>query len=118
MTHPLYQHSQRPSLPGKDLDKNGGGVLLGDCVGRRGGREQGGGDGGWPIGIEKKMNSTNEMSATTGRPLRADRYLTVLQLSISLLESLHKRLSRLFSIKYLRNVETIINENVSKLTKI
>ena len=75
MTHPLYQHSQRPSLPGKDLDKNGGGVLLGDCVGRRGGREQGGGDGGWPIGIEKKMNSTNEVSATTGRPLRADRYL-------------------------------------------
>ena len=64
------------------------------------------------------MNSANEVSATTGRPLRADRYLTVLQLSISLLESLHKRLSRLFSIKYLRNVETIINENVSKLTKI
>ena len=70
-----------------DLRKNGGGVLLGECVGRRGGRElQGGGlpfqpiriqknllKFSWPIRIQKKMNSTNEVLAPTGRPLGGDR---------------------------------------------
>ena len=53
-----------------DLRKNGGGVLLGECVGRRGGREElGGGVPCWPIRIQKKLNLTNEVQALTGRPL-------------------------------------------------